>query len=200
MHHNAEPSNSLHEIKGSASSNLLQSSSLCIFEEEESANYIGEPKLIAIIGDEDTCVGFVIAGIGELDKHNTPNYYVVDEKTDHFELELAFLDILERSDIGLVLITREAADKIPTIINRHCGLEPTVMVIPGHNGPYEFEMPLAVKYIEEKKMASHSTLRGSVTSASNASLKTIDSLGGSLGKKVSTHSIRSSLSCKSLKM
>lgn len=36
-------------------------------------------KLIAIIGDEDTCVGFLLGGIGEINKQRQPNFKVVDK-------------------------------------------------------------------------------------------------------------------------
>jgi V-type H+-transporting ATPase subunit F len=33
-------------------------------------------KLIAVIGDEDTVVGFLLGGVGELDRQRRPNYLV----------------------------------------------------------------------------------------------------------------------------
>lgn len=36
-------------------------------------------KLIAVIGDEDTCVGFLLGGIGEINKNRHPNFLVVDK-------------------------------------------------------------------------------------------------------------------------
>lgn len=69
------------------------------------------------------------AGIGQVNDDLSENFVVVNQATDNFVLELKFLDILERPDIGLVLITREAADKILTLINIHKGVNPTVMVI-----------------------------------------------------------------------
>ncbi|GIX76271.1 v-type proton ATPase subunit F [Caerostris darwini] len=45
-------------------------------------------KLIAVIGDEDTCVGFLLGGIGELNKSRQTNFmiaemirYVIDAHT-----------------------------------------------------------------------------------------------------------------------
>lgn len=70
-----------------------------------------------------------LAGIGQVNDDLSENFVVVNQSTDDFVLELKFLDILERPDIGLVLITREAADKILTLINMHKGVNPTVMVI-----------------------------------------------------------------------
>ncbi|CAG0914610.1 unnamed protein product [Notodromas monacha] len=39
-------------------------------------------KLIAVIGDEDTCVGFLLGGIGELNRNRQPNFLVVDKKKE----------------------------------------------------------------------------------------------------------------------
>jgi vacuolar-type H+-ATPase subunit F/Vma7 len=37
--------------------------------------------LIAVIGDEDTITGFLLAGIGQNDGVHDPNYFVVDPST-----------------------------------------------------------------------------------------------------------------------
>ena len=34
--------------------------------------------LIAVIGDEDTCVGMLLAGFGQVASRKTPNFFVVD--------------------------------------------------------------------------------------------------------------------------
>lgn len=63
----------------------------------------GKGKLLAVIGDEvndickklyfmsnrylreflvqDTCVGFLLGGVGEINKHRQPNFMVVDKST-----------------------------------------------------------------------------------------------------------------------
>lgn len=42
-------------------------------------------KLISVIGDEDTCVGFLLGGVGEINKNRHPNFMVVD-KSEYFFL------------------------------------------------------------------------------------------------------------------
>uniref|UniRef100_A0A3Q1GV51 V-ATPase 14 kDa subunit n=1 Tax=Acanthochromis polyacanthus TaxID=80966 RepID=A0A3Q1GV51_9TELE len=42
----------------------------------------GRGKLIAVIGDEDTCTGFLLGGIGELNKNRKPNFLVVEKDTN----------------------------------------------------------------------------------------------------------------------
>jgi len=51
---------------------------------------IAKGRLIAVIGDEDTCVGFLLGGIGELNKSRQPNYLVVDKNTAVSEIEDTF--------------------------------------------------------------------------------------------------------------
>lgn len=55
-------------------------------------------KLISVIGDEDTCVGFLLGGVGEINKNRHSNFMVVDkskfaiEEID--ELESLFIQVL----------------------------------------------------------------------------------------------------------
>ncbi|XP_030761233.1 V-type proton ATPase subunit F-like [Sitophilus oryzae] len=155
-------------------------------ESEDSEEYIKPPRLIAIIGDEDTCVGFVLAGIGEVDEFENPNYFIVDQKTNEYTLEKIFNNFTHREDIGLILITKEAADKISTVVKHYKSVDPAVLVIPGHNGPYEIQLPPGVQEIEDRREAQRSR-RGSLGSvASLASLKTLASHHSSV------HTIKSS--------
>ncbi|NXK42798.1 VATF ATPase, partial [Piprites chloris] len=50
----------------------------------------GRGKLIAVMGDEDTVTGFLLGGIGELDKHRRPNFLVVEKETSLAEIEETF--------------------------------------------------------------------------------------------------------------
>jgi V-type H+-transporting ATPase subunit F len=47
-------------------------------------------KLLAVIGDEDTVVGFMLGGIGQLNKARKPNYFIVDKNTAVTEIEEVF--------------------------------------------------------------------------------------------------------------
>jgi len=50
----------------------------------------GRGKLIAVIGDEDTCTGFLLGGVGELNKNRKPNFLVVEKDTSVTEIEETF--------------------------------------------------------------------------------------------------------------
>lgn len=54
------------------------------------ARMAGRGKLIAVIGDEDTVTGFLLGGIGELNKNRHPNFLVVEKDTTINEIEDTF--------------------------------------------------------------------------------------------------------------
>lgn len=65
--------------------------------------------LVAVIGDEDTVAGFLLAGVGERDiQTQTSNFFVVnrDTGTTTGDIEEAFVKLTHRSDIGMVLINQ----------------------------------------------------------------------------------------------
>lgn len=41
--------------------------------------------MIAIIGDEDTATGFLLAGVGDNQPTRGPNFFVVDPSTSHMK-------------------------------------------------------------------------------------------------------------------
>lgn len=55
-----------------------------------SSRMAGRGKLIAVIGDEDTVTGFLLGGIGELNKNRHPNFLVVEKDTTINEIEDTF--------------------------------------------------------------------------------------------------------------
>jgi len=42
---------------------------------------------MAVIGDEDTCTGFLLGGIGEINKKRQPNFMVVEKDTPTADIE-----------------------------------------------------------------------------------------------------------------
>ncbi|KZC09424.1 V-type proton ATPase subunit F 1 [Dufourea novaeangliae] len=64
----------------------------------------GKGKLIAVIGDEDTCVGFLLGGVGEINKHRQPNFMVVDKNTPVIDIEDTFKRFIKRDDIDIIQI------------------------------------------------------------------------------------------------
>ncbi|KAG2655120.1 hypothetical protein PVAP13_1NG550200 [Panicum virgatum] len=62
--------------------------------------------LIAIIADEDTVTGFLLAGVGNVDLRKKTNYLIVDNKTTVKQIEDAFKEFTAREDIAIVLISQ----------------------------------------------------------------------------------------------
>ncbi|KAH9524315.1 V-type proton ATPase subunit F [Bulinus truncatus] len=94
-------------------------------------------KLIAVIGDEDTCVGFVLGGIGEMNKSRTSNFMVVDKNTSIGEIEETFKSYLKRDDIAIILINQNVAEMIRHVIDSHDLPIPAVLEIPSKDSPYD---------------------------------------------------------------
>jgi len=94
-------------------------------------------KLIAVIGDEDTCTGFVLGGIGELNKNKVPNYMVVDKNSSIGDIEETFRGYVRRDDIGIILINQNVAEMIRHVIDTHDLPIPSVLEIPSKDSPYD---------------------------------------------------------------
>ena len=94
-------------------------------------------KLIAVIGDEDTCVGFLLGGIGELNKSRQTNFMVVEKSTPACEIEETFKNFLKRDDIDIILINQNIAEMIRYVIDAHVKPVPSVLEIPSKDHPYD---------------------------------------------------------------
>ncbi|KAK4881013.1 hypothetical protein RN001_004332 [Aquatica leii] len=94
-------------------------------------------KLISVIGDEDTCVGFLLGGVGEINKNRHANFLVVDKNTAVSEIEDTFKRFLKRDDIDIILINQNIAEQIRHVIDSHTQPIPAVLEIPSKDHPYD---------------------------------------------------------------
>lgn len=94
-------------------------------------------KLLAVIGDEDTCVGFLLGGIGEINKHRQSNFLVVDKNTNMADIEEAFRKFVKRDDVDIILINQSVAELIRHCIDAHTQPIPAVLEIPSKDHPYD---------------------------------------------------------------
>ncbi|KAI1402108.1 vacuolar ATP synthase [Hypoxylon fuscum] len=99
-------------------------------------------QFLAVIGDEDSVTGLLLAGIGHVT--NPPdtqkNFLVVDNKTEASAIEAAFDSFTtQRKDIGIVLINQHVADKIRHRIDTYTAAFPTILEIPSKEHPYDPE-------------------------------------------------------------
>lgn len=98
---------------------------------------IARGRLIAIIGDEDTCVGFLLGGIGELNKARQPNYMVVDKNSSVHDIEECFRNFVNRDDIAIIMLNQHIADQIRYAVDNHTKSIPAVLEIPSKDHPYD---------------------------------------------------------------
>ncbi|KAI0935985.1 H(+)-transporting V1 sector ATPase subunit F, variant 2 [Taiwanofungus camphoratus] len=65
-----------------------------------------ERNLLAVIGDEDSVTGLLLAGIGHIGQNHKRNFLIVDSKTQVANIEAAFEEFTERKDIAILLINQ----------------------------------------------------------------------------------------------
>jgi V-type H+-transporting ATPase subunit F len=95
-------------------------------------------KLIAVIGDEDTVTGFVLAGVGHRNVEGS-NYLVVKEDTPIPVIEDTFKTLTNRNDVGILLINQHVANSIRHLLNDYVKPFPTILEIPSKDQPYDPE-------------------------------------------------------------
>ncbi|ROW09816.1 hypothetical protein VMCG_02661 [Cytospora schulzeri] len=92
-------------------------------------------QFLAVIGDEDSVTGLLLAGIGHVTTgaDAQKNFLVVDNKTDNATIESNFDKFIERKDIGII------ADRIRHRIDTYTAAFPTILEIPSKDHPYDPE-------------------------------------------------------------
>ena len=105
-----------------------------------------EGKLVAVIGDEDTVTGFVLAGVGQRNVAGC-NFLVVKGDTALGEVEEAFTTLTGRDDIGILLINQHVADMIRPQLNEYTQPIPTILEIPSKEHPYDPEKDIVMQRV-----------------------------------------------------
>ncbi|XP_057517582.1 V-type proton ATPase subunit F-like [Amaranthus tricolor] len=93
--------------------------------------------LIAVIADEDTVTGFLLAGVGNVDIRRKSNYLIVDNKTTVKQIEEAFKEFTTREDIAIVLISQYIANMIRFLVDSYNKPIPAILEIPSKDHPYD---------------------------------------------------------------
>ncbi|KAK9869719.1 hypothetical protein WA026_003457 [Henosepilachna vigintioctopunctata] len=88
-----------------------------------------EGHLIALVGEEDTIVGFLLAGIGERTGKEV-NFAVVGHEATEEEIMSHIERFIVREDIAIILVTFEAAAKIKQFLVHYHSFLPVIMEIP----------------------------------------------------------------------
>jgi len=94
--------------------------------------------LMAIIGDEETVTGMLLAGVGDKDGRNRSNFFVVDpSKTTPAQLEEMFHTYTKRPDVAVLIINQYIASMIRDTIDAFEGKSPAILEIPSKEHPYD---------------------------------------------------------------
>lgn len=116
-----------------------------------SAKSAKDRTLIAIIGDEDSVTGMLLAGIGNVsedgDEGRSKNFFVVDPKTEASKIEQVFNDYTQRPDIAIVLINQHVAEKIRYLVDSYSQAFPALLEIPSKDHPYDPEKDTVLKRV-----------------------------------------------------
>lgn len=97
-----------------------------------------ERQLIAVIGDDDSTTGLLLAGIGHV-AENKKNFFIADAKTEPAQIEKAFDEFITRKDIGILLINQHLANKIRYRVDAYTQAFPSLLEIPSKDHAYDPE-------------------------------------------------------------
>ncbi|KZT74873.1 vacuolar ATP synthase [Daedalea quercina L-15889] len=105
--------------------------------------------LLAVIGDEDTITGMLLAGVGQVDQHQKRNFLVVDSKTNVSVIESAFEEFTQRKDIAILLINQHIAEKIRPMVDKYEQAFPALLEIPSKDHPYDPNKDSVLKRVQK---------------------------------------------------
>lgn len=108
--------------------------------------------LIAVIGDEDTTTGLLLAGVGQINPDtNDKNFFIYkDDKTTTEEISNKFDEFTsERDDIAILLINQHVADVIRSKIDSYVNAFPAILEIPSKDHPYDPEKDSVLKRVRK---------------------------------------------------
>ncbi|KIS69525.1 putative H(+)-transporting V1 sector ATPase subunit F [Mycosarcoma maydis] len=109
-----------------------------------------ERTLIALIADEDSTTGLLLAGIGNVDEKGDKNFLIVDNKTSVSDIESCFHHFTnERKDIAILLINQHIAEKIRPVVDRYTQAFPALLEIPAKDHPYDPAKDSVLKRVQK---------------------------------------------------
>ncbi|EDO16579.1 hypothetical protein Kpol_1064p61 [Vanderwaltozyma polyspora DSM 70294] len=111
---------------------------------------VDKRTLIAVIGDEDTTTGLLLAGIGQITKEtNEKNFFIYEDgKTTKEQILNNFINYTqERQDIAILLINQHIAEKIRSDIDNYTNAFPAILEIPSKDHPYDPEKDSVLKRV-----------------------------------------------------
>ncbi|KAI9663028.1 MAG: H(+)-transporting V1 sector ATPase subunit F [Bathelium mastoideum] len=107
-------------------------------------------QFIAVIGDEDSVTGLLLAGVGHVTEppDSQKNFLVVDGKTENSTIEAAFDNFTQqRKDIAILLINQHIAERIRHRVDSYSAAFPSLLEIPSKDHPYDPEKDSVLKRV-----------------------------------------------------
>ncbi|KAF9734393.1 H(+)-transporting V1 sector ATPase subunit F [Paraphaeosphaeria minitans] len=107
-------------------------------------------QFLAVIGDEDTVTGMLLAGVGHVTQppDSQKNFLVVDAKTQNADIEAAFDRFTqERKDIAILLINQHIAERIRHRVEMYTAAFPSLLEIPSKDHPYDPDKDSVLKRV-----------------------------------------------------
>ena len=95
--------------------------------------------LVSVIADATTVTGLLLTGIGERNTKGQQNFLIVDKDTTDAMIEHQLKELIDREDIGVILISQNCAERVRQIIVNHDKIIPTILEIPSKDNPYDPE-------------------------------------------------------------
>lgn len=107
-------------------------------------------KLLAVIAEEDSVTGLLLAGVGQVSNEpgkETNFLTVVPGKTTVDQIDEAFEAFTARDDIGILLINQHLADLIRYKVDSYTKAFPAILEIPSKDHPYDPEKDSILKKV-----------------------------------------------------
>lgn len=77
--------------------------------------------------------------MGERNERGQKNFMIIERNSTDEEIDQCLRGFLSRPDIGIVLISQGAAERVRNVIVEHEATIPTILEIPGDDAPYDPE-------------------------------------------------------------
>jgi len=88
-------------------------------------------SVIAMIADEDTITGMLLAGAGASGPGDRRNFFICTPDTPKAELAAAFNRLTSRADVSALFVAKFAAERLQDVIAAYDGKGPVLLEIPG---------------------------------------------------------------------
>ena len=75
--------------------------------------------LVSVIADSSTVTGLLLTGVGERNSKNQQNFMIVDKESDTAAVKAFLKGLLDRDDVGVVLISQNIAETVRDTIIDH---------------------------------------------------------------------------------